>query len=1155
MERIPLQTTVGQKIKRAETFKDATGTALYHVVYLDPDGFIIVPADDLVEPVIAFAPRGRFDPSTTNPLGALVSRDLPARIAKARGVKAAQAQGPHLAARNKWEQLKSVDQLPPPASGNLSSVSDVRVAPLTLTMWDQSTVGADYACYNYYTPPYADGNAANDVCGCVATAMAQLMRFWQYPTGNVGTNAFSIQVNGVSQNRNLRGGDGAGGPYIWTNMVLNPNGLTNAQCQAIGALCADAGVVSHMQYTAGNSGAWLIDAKSALLNTFYYTSAVHGGSIHGGTDIGSGLTGMVNPNLDAGCPVLFGIRSTTSGSAHAIVCDGYGYNLSTLYHHLNLGWGGASTAWYNLPNIGTGYNFNMVDDCVYNVWTNGTGEIISGRVTDNGGVPLSGVVVTATRSGGGTYTATSNAKGIYALAAIPSSSQYTIGASQTGYYFTNQIITTGHSTDFAFSSGNQWAVNFSSNDPNDPTGFLATAVSTSEIDLAWGQDVSNDNVMVAWNTSSTFGTPSGTYPVGGSIPGGGTVLYNGSATNVPHTGLTAGTTYYYKAWSVLGGPTYSTGLQTAATTPTPSTTNVISGVTVNYQGAYMVGTNSGFNGLIVTNAGVLTSSNGVIGNSVIASTNYALVTGAGSLWSNSGSLSVGSTGSFNQLTISNTGQVADSSGYIGYDSAASNNSVLITGAGSLWSNSGGVYVGYSGSSNSLTIVNSGQVVNSASNSYIGYNASADNNAVLVSGSGSVWTNSSILYVGYNGSSNRLTITNGGRVFDNSTYIGFNAGSSSNSVLVSGSGSLWNNSGSLYVSDDNNFGNNVTIANSGQVFSSGGYIGSFSSSSSNNWVLVTGPGSIWSNSGTLTVGNVGSGNGLTITNGGQVFSSGGYIGNSGSASNNWVLVTGTGSIWNSKSLYIGFNGSLNSLTLTNGGAVSATNVVIGYSNSIGNVISVSVGNLYATNAAGTGTLDVRNGALTFNSGTVVVNRLYLTNKSSSVMTFNGGMLNSGGSTVNNGSLFQVGNGISTATLNLLGGAHSFANSLFINTNAALIGTGAITGSITDAGLIAPGNSNSLGFITDTGNLTMLGNGVMTMELGGTNTWLYDQFDLTGTFTFGGTLNVLLVNSYTPQLGDQFNLFGFSSAAGSFSQINLPTLSPTLYWNTSLLYSSG
>jgi hypothetical protein len=168
---------------------------------------------------------------------------------------------------------------------------------------------------------------------------------------------------------------------------------------------------------------------------------------------------MINPNLDANCPVTLAISGTPGG--HAIVCDGYGYNLSTLYHHLNLGWAGSDTAWYSLPTIDTSIGtYTSVIACLYNVWTNGTGEIISGRVTDTGGNPIAGAAIIATRSGGGTYTATSDTHGIYALPKIPASSTYTVSAGKTGYDFTNQTVTTGLSSDYYATSGNQWAVDF-----------------------------------------------------------------------------------------------------------------------------------------------------------------------------------------------------------------------------------------------------------------------------------------------------------------------------------------------------------------------------------------------------------------------------------------------------------------------------------------------------------------------------------------------------------------------------------------------------------------------------------------------------------------------------------------------------------------------
>lgn len=101
-----------------------------------------------------------------------------------------------------------------------------------------------------------------------------------------------------------------------------------------------------------------------------------------------------------------------------------------------------------------------------------------------------------------------------------------------------------------------------------PRSFQATAVSGNEIDLSWLKDASNDPVMIVANTTSTFGTPvSGTaYPAGSALAGGGTIIYNGPNPTCAHTLLNPNATWYYKAWSVLSGNTYSTAAAANATT-------------------------------------------------------------------------------------------------------------------------------------------------------------------------------------------------------------------------------------------------------------------------------------------------------------------------------------------------------------------------------------------------------------------------------------------------------------------------------------------------------------------------------------------------------------------------------------------------------------
>ncbi len=102
----------------------------------------------------------------------------------------------------------------------------------------------------------------------------------------------------------------------------------------------------------------------------------------------------------------------------------------------------------------------------------------------------------------------------------------------------------------------------------------------------------------------------------------------------------------------------------------------------------VIGRNSSFNQLLVTNGALLTCDNeAIIGLNAGANSNTALLSGTGSLWSLAGGLYVGFDGDANQLVISNGARVTGLNGIIGYN-AGNNNTVLVTGPGSAWNNSG-----------------------------------------------------------------------------------------------------------------------------------------------------------------------------------------------------------------------------------------------------------------------------------------------------------------------------------------------------------------------------------------------------------------------------------------------------------------------------------
>jgi len=478
---------MNRDVVSVNTYAEDDGTALYHVVCLKSGGFVIISADDEIEPIIAFADDGVCELSPDNPLFVLVTQDIQARMRRIEGPVGGrllctdqQSSQFSRAAQCKWHLLTDQADVHLYSATKESPeglLSDIRVHPLLASRWSQGTAQG-YACYNYFTPQLQDGKVVfeldepdNYPCGCVATAIAQLLHYHRYPEQAPAQSLYAISVGEGSDGPHheldvpLLGGDFEGGPYDWDAMPAIPTEeATEEQRQAVGALCADAGAAVHMTYGPDGSGTNMDSISPALRDTFLYSNAVLGINrddqyIY---DLSSGLESMMNPNLDAGYPVILCVFSPISG--HAIVADGYGYNYSSAYYHLNMGWSGADDTWYNLPHVN---RYSFVGACIYNVSPQGDGEIISGRVTDRQGRPVSDATVTLTE-GTAQRTAVTNGKGIYAFTGLKSESTCKLSVGKPGHSFMPEetTVATGRSIDSGPLCGNVWAVEFTLVDPD-----------------------------------------------------------------------------------------------------------------------------------------------------------------------------------------------------------------------------------------------------------------------------------------------------------------------------------------------------------------------------------------------------------------------------------------------------------------------------------------------------------------------------------------------------------------------------------------------------------------------------------------------------------------------------------------------------------------
>ena len=399
---------VGTRVAGGRTCSP-TNHATFHLVKLDGGGVVVVSSETTREPVVAFTDDDDIVESDANPLWALLKKDLAVRaVAAPSSSQGASFQSVAVPTTSmspqerKWAKLLSAASFQ-----SVSSVSDVRVAPFVKSKWGQSTAkGAN--CWNYYTP-------SNFVCGCVATAGAQMMRYFEWPKTAVSPESYPCTVvyRGVTNEVDL---SMQGGIFDWTLMPLEPaseTSLSLAQRQAMGKLTSDIGIITGMWYASGGSGTggYMLQfafQKFGYSNVMNYLKPF---DLSGTADMQNALLS----NFDARLPVMLAIEGMSGG--HAIVGDGYGYSDNTLYLHLNYGWSGSGNAWYAPPGLSAGgYNFSVLDGFVYNVYTNQTaGSVIcSGRVLTQGGAPLAGATVKATYSKT-SRTATTDANGIYAL--------------------------------------------------------------------------------------------------------------------------------------------------------------------------------------------------------------------------------------------------------------------------------------------------------------------------------------------------------------------------------------------------------------------------------------------------------------------------------------------------------------------------------------------------------------------------------------------------------------------------------------------------------------------------------------------------------------------------------------------------------------------
>lgn len=312
----------------------------YLYVFNHENGYVVVAADDRAYPILGYSDGEAFDVN-----------NIPEGIRYFLGHYGRQIQyaidNELVAEADVVEQWNLLEK----EGVTMKTRMDRAVNPLLATVWDQGWP------YNYYAPA-CQSYWTNNHCyaGCVATAMSQVMKFWNWPETGVGEHSYSSSSYGGTLSANF-----GNTTYDWSIMP-NTVSSANAGGLAVALLMYHCGIAVDMDYAPDGSGAHTEDVAPALIDYFRYGACANVKSRDSYTK--TQWEDMLIAQLDRGIPFVYAGSDTDGG--HAFNCDGYNDQRK---FHFNWGWSGQyNNTYYAIDALNTGNgHFNSYQRAVFDI--------------------------------------------------------------------------------------------------------------------------------------------------------------------------------------------------------------------------------------------------------------------------------------------------------------------------------------------------------------------------------------------------------------------------------------------------------------------------------------------------------------------------------------------------------------------------------------------------------------------------------------------------------------------------------------------------------------------------------------------------------------------------------------------------------------------
>lgn len=333
------------------------GEACYYIYNVGNTGFVIMAGDDHYRPIIGYSDEGNFDINNMPP--ALVDY---LEIVCQGVMEASQSSLAEPSVAADWAMLEKTGRMVSRHGGREDEY-------LVETKWNQDSP------YNYFCPSSQGNGGPSGRCyaGCVATAAAQLMRYWNHPVQGQGSYSYVPESH---PEYGVQSADFGATTYDWAHMPLSLTGASQEEIEAVAELIYHVAVSMDMNFGPTGSGAVTGQLCEKMPAYFFYMDRME--NLYREEYTHEEYMDMVIKSIDMNWPMV------QRGGGHAYVLDGY--NDSDMVHY-NWGWGGSSDGWFNIDDHGytdgESIIFNYVPAEIYAATPNAPTDINVVPSTDN----------------------------------------------------------------------------------------------------------------------------------------------------------------------------------------------------------------------------------------------------------------------------------------------------------------------------------------------------------------------------------------------------------------------------------------------------------------------------------------------------------------------------------------------------------------------------------------------------------------------------------------------------------------------------------------------------------------------------------------------------------------------------------------------------